>query len=134
MILKDETVLIDPRWNVVWHPISTPGVMDDFPDSTKQAWYSASCDPYIVHYTSAVKPWNTIGIKLSDYFWKTAKKSTIYTDLLEELMESIDSIIINQNLLPFLIKQLETGKIRYSDTVKAFIQCTRKWIRKKFEG
>lgn len=134
IVLKDEVMLVDPRWNVVWHPVSTPGVMDDLPKSTKHAWCSASNDPYIVHYTSAIKPWNTVGIKLSDYFWKTAKKSIIYTDLLEELMMDIDSIIINQNILPYLIKQQEIGRVKYSDTVKVFIQCTMKWIRKKFEG
>lgn len=134
LVLRDDVMLVNPRWNVVWHLASVPGVMNDLPEGTRKIWNEASKNPYIVHYTSAVKPWNTLGIYMADYFWQTAKKSAIYTSLLEELLTNIDSIIENRNLLPYLLKQQETGKIRYSDTIKVFIQCTRKWIRRKTEG
>ena len=134
LVLEDDVMLVNPRWNVVWHPAAIPGVMEDLPSGTKETWNAVCKDPYIIHYTSAVKPWNTVGVFMADYFWQIAKKSALYTSLLEELLANIDSIIANRNLLPYLLKQQETGKIRYSDTLKVFIQCTRKWIRRKIEG
>lgn len=51
----------------------------------------------IIHFTSGKKPWNTAGIDLSKYFWKYAKESHFYEDILSTYLKSTLKITVTQN-------------------------------------
>ena len=43
---------------------------------------------FIIHYTSGKKPWNTSGMELAEVFWKYAKKSPYYEDILSNYLST----------------------------------------------
>jgi lipopolysaccharide biosynthesis glycosyltransferase len=54
-------------------------------DEARQGIFDNAKDPYIVHYTSQLKPWNSrISYELSEYFWKYACKSVFYEEIIEK--------------------------------------------------
>ena len=46
----------------------------------------------IVHYTSAKKPWDTKGVELGEIFWKFARKSIFYEDILSNFISNTTKI------------------------------------------
>lgn len=72
---------IDGRWNVEWQHltgVSGPPVIDD----TRKGTLEYAKDPYIVHYTSHIKPWAHPEIELAEYFWKYARETFFYEEVL----------------------------------------------------
>lgn len=51
---------------------------------------------YIVHYTSAKKPWNTQDLDLSENFWKYARKSPYYESILYNYVNSGNKVVKNE--------------------------------------
>lgn len=76
---------LDQSWNFQWHhcvtqknkPLMTPLVEDEKADYMK-----AKENIKILHYTSNIKPWNSPGQEQSVHFWKYAKQSPFFMDVL----------------------------------------------------
>lgn len=70
IVLKDKIFLLDGCWNVQW------GNLEEVNDKLKIN---------ILHFTTDVKPWKSNGanLQLADLFWKYAKDTVVYQDLLE---------------------------------------------------
>jgi len=71
----------DGRWNVEWAYLLNKEfdfVQDE--ERTKKLDYVNK--PYIVHYTSAYKPWAYPGYQLAELFWKNARDTEFYEEIL----------------------------------------------------
>ncbi|NBI60426.1 glycosyltransferase family 8 protein [Lachnospiraceae bacterium] len=72
---------IDGRWNVEWeHLTGINGV--PVIDDTRKGTLEYIQDPYIVHYTSHIKPWAHPEIELAEYFWMYARETFFYEEIL----------------------------------------------------
>lgn len=79
---------IDMGWNVMCdcQNYRVPVTIANAPASIHQAYHKARENPYIVHYAGCEKPWNMRGVDLEHYFWKYARETPFYEELLLRLM------------------------------------------------
>ncbi len=90
VLLQGRTKLVDVGWN------KTPIPDKDFPDSEVK----------LVHYKLNFKPWHYSGVRYEEYFWKYAKETPYYDDLIamregytEEQKKKDDKAFVNlQNM------------------------------------
>lgn len=75
-MVSNGLALIDSRWNFQWHPIgkSLLNLCGDVKDDYLKAYEN----PYIIHYTTADKPWKKPYKPFADLFWNIAKNSPYY--------------------------------------------------------
>ncbi len=71
IVLKDRILILDGCWNVQWSNLEN---------------MKTDMDIKILHFTSNVKPWNPSGANLilADWFWKYAKLTSFYENLLQK--------------------------------------------------
>lgn len=67
------------EWNVMWHHIHNGGY--GLKDNNRFLYNAAKEAPKIVHYSGNVKPWNIPNTELSDYFFRYAKKTPFYDEI-----------------------------------------------------
>ena len=79
VVCRGKVVRLDDRWNYQWH--------HRFPDARTGKFtldYQERYDrlsggiPYIIHYTSWVKPWNSPNRVFAEYFWKYCRNTSFY--------------------------------------------------------
>lgn len=98
LLCAGKVLFIDGRWNVEWEHLtgsSRKPVIDEVREGTLEYIY----DPYIVHYTSPIKPWAHPEITLADYFWDNARKTTFYEEILYQNLVSQE--LWNHYLFPW---------------------------------
>lgn len=131
IVAKDYVKIINSKWNVVWHPITNLNIFENFDDEMKYKWSCCSQDPFIIHYTSSIKPWNSYGLPLSEYFWDTAKNSLFFKDLIGIFFDSMEEVLINSNCLKIIPIQFGQGKYRFLEVIKCIALCFKVWIKNK---
>lgn len=83
IICKDKVYYLDYAYNFQWKLY-----LDNLPEAyfankeLYQKYYKAAEHPYIVHYISAVKPWNNIESPFAFDFWKYARLTSFYETIL----------------------------------------------------
>ena len=81
ILCHNNVYYIDGRWNVEWEFLTCEGKdLIITKGRNKQDKYFE--DPYIVHYTSPIKPWAHPEIQKSEYFWREAKETVFYEEIL----------------------------------------------------
>lgn len=71
---------IDRRWNFEWgFLISNQKLVIE---GREKELSNLLSDPYIIHYVSKTKPWNKPNEELADYFWKYARNTIFYEEIL----------------------------------------------------
>lgn len=90
VVCRGKIVKLDDRWNYQWH--------HRFPDARTGKFtldYQARFDklsggvPYIIHFTSWVKPWNSPNRAFAEYFWKYCRNTGFYEAII--FMNTSDS-------------------------------------------
>lgn len=83
VVCRGKIVRLDDRWNYQWH--------HSFPDARTGKLtldYQARFDklsgsvPYIIHFTSWVKPWNSPDRFFAEYFWRYCRNTSFYEAVL----------------------------------------------------
>lgn len=80
---------LDPRWNFTWHYRhlqESKNLELHLNEDDMEKFYEYEKNPYLIHYTGEVKPWNNVNKYLSDYFWKYAAESNFYNLFLNRLI------------------------------------------------
>ncbi len=86
-MLEDETIIISSKWNLCCGELagdSDFNVIKEFSGEYKKDFIESYKNPAIIHYTSLLKPWNSNTKILPEVFWKYAKKTPYYEDLIVE--------------------------------------------------
>lgn len=119
---------IGMQWNLLTDCDHTrvSNVIKFAPEKILSEYENARKNPYIIHYAGFLKPWQKLGEDFGDVFWKAARNSLFYENLLNILREGppcskkrmeLSVVGIYNWLLP------EEGKIR---------KCIRAYIKPLF--
>ena len=82
---------LDNRWNVLWEYLTK----DEIPvlENHRDERGEFSENPYIIHYSSDIKPWSYPEFKLAKDFWDIAKKSPFFYEILCMGAQGRDSVL-----------------------------------------
>ncbi len=86
ILCKNHVKYIDGRWNVEWEHLTGLSGQPIIDESRKGSLDLVN-DPYIVHYTTGIKPWTHPEIELAELFWKIARKTIFYEEILFNNLE-----------------------------------------------
>lgn len=78
---------LDPCWNYIWHynfPTFNQSPKLRLSEEDQKAYIQKTKNIKILHYTSNVKPWSNFNTKFSNYFFKYAKKTKEFKDIIFE--------------------------------------------------
>ena len=128
---------LSPYWNVSWN--IGIDLSDCFNESYNTALHYTE-NPYILHFTSPVKPWNEPWRDHAEVFWKYARKTPLYEKLLSKscLLLYSNSIISFDNYKKYkrktevykLLNSFTLGMVKYFRRKKTFY---KKELEKEIE-
>lgn len=98
----------DYRWNFQWHHLWGESCNMPIAEEYHDIYFSASEDPHIVHFTTAIKAWNSPNKMYSNEFWAYAKNSVFFND------------IISMNFRPDNYRKELMGKTKISVIVPVY--------------
>ena len=84
-IFYGDVYFFSTEWNVVWYLENYSHLRETVPDELFFDYARSRNNPAIVHFASGNKPTNTINWRLGTYFWRYARQSGSYKNLLESL-------------------------------------------------
>ena len=111
-IFEKRTKLIHESWNyccgtLIWHP----SYLNEIKSSTKEEFLEARQNPKIIHYTSPKKPWNSVDEEYFETFWKYARTSDIYEELIYQMCKvTTQNTLIEEMKYINLLMKTETSK------------------------
>ena len=83
IICSNKICFLDYRYNFQWMSLLNYSSKEDFSDQTLfEKYIKAAQKPYVIHYTGGIKPWGEPAKFLADYFWKHARLSPFYEEIL----------------------------------------------------
>jgi len=71
---------LDRRWNCCWYKFCFSKPNELYAESVRHF----ATDPWIVHFAHSNKPWKAPGAKYAGYFWKYAKNTPFYEEILDK--------------------------------------------------
>lgn len=83
VVAKDKVKFIPLTWNTMtWEPVE--GSLKLLPQKYYNEYMDAIKNPKIVHYAAPIKPWLYFDSFLSEYFFKYARMTPFYEQIIEE--------------------------------------------------
>ena len=80
IVCRNSVRFIDRRWNCGWGNAALNARSNSFAGS--RTLDEIEADACIIHYHTYLKPWFRPDIDLAEYFWKYARESTFYEEIL----------------------------------------------------
>lgn len=82
-IFQEKTKLVSCQWNCQYHmPIFRANMITTYPPEYREDYLNALENPAIIHYTSSRKPWYSPKEILAEVFWKYARMTPFYEEIL----------------------------------------------------
>ena len=132
-LLGDGKILyLDDRWNVLWHFV-IPEFYSQLSSQQQKAWNSAQSNPFIIHYSSKYKPWNTYNYPLSSYFNKSLDGFKYINEYNKIYISNTAQIIDNSDSEKLLIKQLNQQRFGRRKILHLLIKLIEKLLKPKKE-
>ncbi len=82
-VFKDRISFLDPRWNVL---VNCGGqrskLISRAPARIEVDYLRSRSEPFIIHYAGYQKPWDYLSMDFAQEFWKVARSSVYYEELL----------------------------------------------------
>lgn len=89
MLFQNQVKYVSWRWNFQWHvPIFRKKDFNLFEGKFKDDYWKSYANPSIIHYTSSVKPWNSPEEEFAEEFWKYARQTPFYEEIIFANMKS----------------------------------------------
>lgn len=80
---KDKLTFFPMNWNFMWNMhLSEKPIKETILPELYDEYIEAQKDIKIIHYDTAVKPWNAPEHKYADIFWKYARETVFYEEIL----------------------------------------------------
>lgn len=122
-VLYGHVEFIKTHWNVEWQiPFEFENYRQLLPRHYFDSYQLALHKPYIIHYASSIKPWNSPLKYLSDLWWNVARRTRYYehftennfmnNDFINRQREAINYYLKKKKFIYKLIYKLSFGKIR----------------------
>lgn len=88
VLAKNRVKYVDMSWNVMfdWRYIRRKDIISLAPKILSDEYDAAHADPKIIHYAGPDKPWNDPYADYADIFWKYARNSPFYEEIVYRMM------------------------------------------------
>lgn len=107
-IFVEQVKFVSQEWNLQYHiPILYDRHLDSFNKDDLLAYNLAFDNPAIIHYTSPVKPWFAPKLGLAVDFWRYARKTDYYEEILYSMYQNE---IANSRFATHLYMKLQENK------------------------
>ena len=81
-VFDGEYCPLEMKWNVSWHlPYYSRSLEKELSAEKYAEYFEARKDPWIVHYSGAIKPWKDTEVELADLWWMYARGTDHYEGL-----------------------------------------------------
>ena len=97
-VCHGKVLFLDSSWNVQTESGSKKGIMALLPIKLYHKWLEDRTNPKIIHYASYCKPWNTPDSDLADIWWKYARMTPFYEEILYKNLKVSPTQNITQNV------------------------------------
>ena len=87
LLCANSVKFIDKHWNIEWEQIVEEG-KEIILDETHKGTLDYLDEPNIIHFTGPCKPWAHPENELSEYFWRYARETDFYEEILMKNMNS----------------------------------------------
>ena len=77
---------LDMKWNTFFGNGDTDTFFENLPKARRDEFFEAVKAPYILHFAGERKPWNFVGIKYGHAFWRFARNTPWYEEVLRGAM------------------------------------------------
>lgn len=124
-LCKGNFILLKGEWNVImnWEEgeRSRIKIIADAPMQIYQNYLESRKNPLIVHYAGYQKPWNVPTCDYAEWFWKYAKNTPYYQQLLKRIVQNgneityvqqRESVVESSSSLESLVQQVDNQGIR----------------------
>jgi len=96
LVCLNKVFYLDREWNYTWHQFHVTNDADKLQPDEWSKYIEVQKNPYIVHFTSGIKPWSRPDKSFSYLFWEHARQSDFYEEIIyKHLKIQIDSAVIN---------------------------------------
>ena len=112
VLAKDKVKYVDMSWNVMfdWRYIRRQDIISLAPKHLSDMYDRAHAHPKIIHYAGPDKPWNDPCADYADFFWRYAKESNFYEEIVLRMTTNRQNH--KKNLSPkFLLRKHVVDKI-----------------------
>ena len=98
-LAQDKVKFVDMAWNVMydWLWIRRKEIISFAPKYLQDEYDEAHSNPYVIHYAGPDKPWNDPSVDYADLFWKYARNTCFYEELIARMADVRCSNPGNQN-------------------------------------
>lgn len=109
-LCEGKVKFLPANWNYTWHiKINHPDYYNYIPKNLLTSFQKAMEKPYMMHFTSPRKPWNEPQIEYSYLFWKYARQTPFYEEI---LYKNFNHTFIDTSLIKDAFHYTK-NKIRY---------------------
>lgn len=104
-VYQKKIFYLNQNWNCVmdWREpaASRMAILKEAPFQLYNEYLEARKNPKIIHYAGYQKPWNVPSCDFAEYFWKYARQTVFYEELLSRLMKyKTEKVIEEQSINP----------------------------------
>lgn len=104
-VFQNKIKFMHLKYNFEWHiPNLCEKDIQFFTGSYKTQYFEALNSPAVIHFTSGYKPWNTPNMDFADYFWKYARLTPYYEEIIHSNTHKINENTIKNLYLSKKIK------------------------------
>ena len=83
IVCEGKVFFIDDKWNILNHLFDFhEGILNYLSEQEKTIYLENYRFPYILHFSSNVKPWHNPNVRNSQVFWKYARKTNFYEEII----------------------------------------------------
>lgn len=94
-LYENQIKFLPMNWNIEWQlPIQHKNLIEMLPSELYTNYMNGYSNPSIIHYCSIYKPWKSPELPLAKHFWKYAKLTPFYEDI---LYRNIPQLFVNQS-------------------------------------
>lgn len=101
IVLRNQVCFLDSKWNFLYRYMEN---LDLLCAGYRETYLADSQVVKIVHYVSEIKPWQHPEFPMSDLFWKEARQTPYYEEILFRNLkgrEKIESDLFKNHIFPF---------------------------------
>ncbi|SKA09220.1 Lipopolysaccharide biosynthesis protein, LPS:glycosyltransferase [Pilibacter termitis] len=92
LFFKNKVVYLDSKWNVIC--LAEPNSMrreifnKHLPHTMNKVYNDSRKNPAVVHFAGGYKPWEQLNCDMQEYFWKYAKNTSFYAELVNQVQQT----------------------------------------------
>ncbi len=102
VVCKNRVKYLPQQWNTMmsWEKgtRSRMQILRMAPRDLYEEYMAARKNPYMIHFAGYQKPWDVVDCDLAEYFWKYARLSPFYPQILENVLSNTERAIANYKI------------------------------------